>query len=132
MQFTQKAQFVFGSLLLAVILLTALFFGSSSGKAEAQAESVYTAAQNVYAALQNFHSDQDRYPTASEFSDQNTMLNYLTAFPLPNIPDKNCSQSFVYKRLSTDSFQLNFCLAAGTKKYSKGWNALNGQPGTTP
>ncbi len=120
---------IFGSLLLAVLLFGMIFWGINKGKAQGRAEAAYTTAENVFLGLQNFYSDQDRYPSLSEFSDQAIMLSYLSVFPLPDFPDKTCSQSFVYKRPSADSFQLSFCLPVSFQGFNKGWNTIEGQPG---
>lgn len=124
----QKFKFTIGSLCVAVVFLWAVVTGSSAGQATAQAQIIAGTGKEVFNALQYFYSDQNRYPSAVEFSDQTVMLNYLTNFPLPDLPSANCSESFVYKRADNNNFSLNFCLPRAFGAYSAGWNTVAGTP----
>lgn len=127
-QVPNKLKFFLSSLLAAVILLLGLFWGINAGKQISQAQIILQTEQNTVTALQSFYNDQNRYPSATEFADQNTMLNYLTNFPLPDFSSNICSQSFLYQRISADSFKLSFCLPAADGPYLKGWNSINVSP----
>ncbi len=124
----KKTKNILSSLAVAAVFLLAIILGISRGQTEAQAQIVVQTAQNTGRALQFFYQDQNRYPTVSEFGDQNTMLNYLSSFPLPDFVSKNCSQSFVYKQIGDQSFQLDFCLPTPASTYQAGWNVMNGSP----
>jgi hypothetical protein len=123
-----KAKVFLSSLLAAVILLLAIFWGAAAGKETAQSITLTKIAQNLIFGLQYFYSDQNRFPTALEFSDQNIMLNYFSGFPAVDFPSKLCPQSFVYKRVAADNAQLSFCLPRAAGDYGAGFNMLNVSP----
>jgi hypothetical protein len=116
------------SLLAAVVLFLAISNGIKAGNENAQSQVALQTAQNLAAGLQYFYNDQNRFPTAVEFADQNTMLNYFSVFPPASFVSSNCSQSFIYKPVNDANFQLDFCLARAAGGYSAGWNVINGQP----
>lgn len=126
----QKIKILLSSLIPAVILLSALLGGLSSGRTLAQAASGKTQAENLKTALNYFYQDQNRYPTELEFATPSVMLNYLTAMPLGSLAVSQCPEAVNYKRLTPSSFSLNFCLPAAAGSYQKGWNALSGQLGS--
>ena len=115
-------------LIVAVILLLCIITGWSSGKKYSEAETVYKNTASLNQALNFFYSDQNRFPTALEFAENNLMLNYLTAFPPIEFISSNCQQSYVYKRNTKDSFQLSFCLPTALLGFNKGWNTIAGSP----
>jgi hypothetical protein len=127
-QVSKKMRSLIGSLAAAVILLVVIFWGAGSGQKQAEAQTVISAAKSTVSALQFFYQDQNRYPSATEFLDQNVMLNYLSSFPLPQLVSNACSQTFVYKKITENSFQLNFCLPVAEQGYQQGWNVINGSP----
>lgn len=126
--FKTNLKIVLSSLCVAVVLLLVIFQGLNKGKQAAQAQIIAQGAQNLAAGLKYFYNDQNRFPSATEFADQNIMLNYFSAFPPTNFVSAACSQSFIYKRISQTNFQLNFCLPRGVGGYNDGWNMINGQP----
>lgn len=128
-QFSNKIKIFLSSLAVAVVLLWAIFSGISAGNKTAQAQMLVEASKNAASSAQYFYQDQNRYPTPEEFENQNLMLNYMTNFPLPNFPSPGCSQSFAYKRLDINSFQLSFCLPVSSGGYSAGWSTINGNSG---
>lgn len=117
-----KTAIILGSLAVAVILFVAIFQGISTGKAIAQSQAIVKSAENITAALNYFYSDQNRYPNALEFGEQNVMLNYLNTFPLPEFTSSACTQSFSYKKNSATSVVLSFCLPRTFEQYQQGWN----------
>jgi hypothetical protein len=125
----EKIKNIFGGLLTAAVLFLSIIWGVSTGQKIAQATIVSQTANNLVAAVQYFYQDQNRYPTELEFSNQTIMLNYLTQFPAPDFVSGVCSQSFVYKQITADNFQLNFCLPTAEGSYPKGWSVINGSPG---
>ncbi len=126
--FPRNFKLILGSLIAAVVLFWAILSGIGSGQLLAQSQMVVQTSQNIGKSLQYFYQDQDRYPSATEFANQNVMLTYATGFPLPEYISKNCSESFVYKRLSLNVFELDFCLPVATNNYQAGWNKISGSP----
>jgi 4-amino-4-deoxy-L-arabinose transferase-like glycosyltransferase len=118
-QIPQKIKSILGSLVLAVVLLFIVFWAAI----------IIQTGQQATKALNYFYQDQNRYPSALEFDDQNTMLSYFTSFPLPEFISASCSKSFDYKRPSDNSYGLSFCLPAANGQFSSGWNTVTG---TTP
>src|SRR4051812_7858276 len=86
---------VFGT---AVFLLVSLARGAQTGKAQAQAEVTASNAHSLTAAFQSFYQDQDRFPSAVEFSEPNIMRNYLSAFPPVEFTSSACASAFIYTR----------------------------------
>ncbi len=111
-------------LAVAVVLFMAFTISVSRGKAKAQSQAALEAAVELQKSLDFFYSDQNRFPTAEEFLDQNIMGRYIKNFPPKEFVSKTCPESFTYKRPEIRSYQLYFCLPAGFEGYSKGWNVL--------
>ncbi|MDR3643008.1 MAG: hypothetical protein P4L74_05275 [Candidatus Doudnabacteria bacterium] len=129
-QISNKAKSIFGSLCLAVILLLIIFWAVGKGQKLAQADIIIQTAGQTQKALSYFYQDQNRYPSAVEFADQNTMLNYLNVFPLPEFASVSCPQTFNYNRTSDTSYTLSFCLPSASGTYKSGWNSLSGNLGS--
>jgi hypothetical protein len=127
--FSNKIKIFLTSLITAVVLLLAIFWGAGYGQKISQSKIIIQTAKNAVLALQYFYQDQNRYPTAEEFGNQNLMLNYMSNFPLPEFPSSACSQSFVYKRTDPADFTLSFCLPTAEAGYQTGWNNLSGSAG---
>lgn len=127
--FSNKIKILLSSLIAAVVLLLAIFGGLGQGKKISQAQIIIQTAKNVIVALQYFYQDQNRYPSATEFENQNLMLVYFSNFPLPDYPSSNCSHSFDYKRPDAAEFQLSFCLPTAQPGYVAGWNTVNDNSG---
>jgi hypothetical protein len=125
LHFSQNIKQIFGSLCLAAVLLLAVLWGASSGQKQAQSDIIVQTAQNAGQAFKYFYQDQNRYPTALEFQDQNIMLNYLSGFPLPQFITPSCSQTFVYKNSSAAGYNFSFCLPTASSGYQAGWNTLS-------
>lgn len=123
-----KSKIFLSSLAVAVILLLAIFWGLAKGKEDAESQAVLAAQANLVKGLQFFYQDQNRYPSALEFVDAPTMLNYFNSFPPPDFASKNCSQSFSYQRNALDSYSLSFCLPVSSGGFAAGWNAVSGSP----
>ncbi len=109
-------------LIMAALLLLSLEVAWNSGKSSAQSKVVLANTKGLQTALDYFYSDQNRFPTAIEFADRNTMIRYATLFPPPDFVSKSCSQSFVYKRASKSSYTLNFCLPKSEGGIKAGWS----------
>lgn len=109
---------------LAVILVFSLIFGVRNGKYKAQAEVSLANAQTLKQGMALFHQDQDRFPTNVEFANNLVMTEYFSSFPAKNFVNPTCQQSFVYKPLSFQKYELQFCLPASLGSFVKGWNKL--------
>jgi len=125
---TKKIWLFLTVLLAAVILFFSLFFGIKSGKLLAQSAIISGNAVSLNKGLQFFYKDQNRFPTAVEFSNNNIMLDYFSIFPAADFASESCPNSFAYKRNSLQEFQLNFCLPKAFQNYSAGWNSIQGSP----
>lgn len=110
------------SLLVAVILVMAMILGSNSGKKLAEVEIVNKNTANIVVGLDYFFQDQDRYPNAVEYADTSVMLNYFNTFPPVSYTSDKCSESYVYKRVSSKQFSLDYCLIQDYKGKNEGWN----------
>ncbi len=126
--FSPKIKIYLSSLAVAVVLLLAVFWGVGSGRLQAQGGLVLQNAQSLQAGLRYFYADQNRFPTAEEFQDQNLMLSYFNAFPPAELAAGPCSGSFSYKRPAAGSYELDFCLPASSGGLTAGWHAISGQP----
>lgn len=112
----------------AVILFFSLLWGISAGQQLAQAGLVAANANSIARGLQFFYQDQNRFPTAIEFQNRNIMLGYFNNFPPMEFISSGCPGSFIYKRTSSQKFQLDFCLPKAFQNFSRGWNVLQGNP----
>ncbi len=112
-------------LIAAVILFWTISSAINSGKKIAQAETVASNAQALTKALEYFYNDQERFPSAGEFIDKNSMGLYLSVFPLSDITSETCSQTYSYKRPSTASYELSFCLPKTQSNFNAGWNKFS-------
>lgn len=113
-----------GSLLAAVILFWAISSGIQNGKNIAQAALVAQNAQSLAKGFDFFYQDQNRFPSALEFQNNNLMNEYFGSFPPLSFASSICPESFLYKRPGLKSFELNFCLPANYQNYRPGWNKL--------
>lgn len=110
---------------MAVVLLLTILQGSNVGLRDAAAKSVENSVGNLQQGLGYFYQDQNYFPTAVEFADQVKMSGYYDNFPPVDLISPVCSQSYVYKRINDNSYQLNFCLPASEGSFRQGWNSLN-------
>ena len=114
--------YLIAAILVAVFVILVLG-GATAGRKKAQSAMVLSQAQGLIKALDFFYGDNDRFPTADEFANEQIMFNYLSRYPATaDVQTSVCPQSFVYLRSSPQSFQLNFCLPRVTGAYQKGWN----------
>ena len=128
MQFTfsDKLKPILYSLIMAVILFISIGAGIGSGFKHAQSLAVIESVNNLQTGLNYFYNDQDRFPTAVEFSDQVIMSNYFKSFPPINFAG-SCPQNYIYKRNSDINFELDFCLPTSSGNFKSGWNLLSGK-----
>ena len=108
---------------LAVILLYTIISAYSLGKLSAQATVVNNNAHQLLNAVDYFYNDQNRFPSADEFSDFQSMNSYSTRIP-QNIASGSCSTSYSYKRISRSSMQLSMCLPYPVGGFPSGWHTF--------
>lgn len=109
----------------AVILVFSLWLAIQNGKAEARSKMVVKNFGELEKALKYFYNDQNRFPSTVEFnesSESNILKIYSNNFPPENFVSKQCPQTFVYKQLKPNTYELNFCLERSVPGFKKGWN----------
>ena len=111
-------------LLLTVILLWEIVSGMKSGKNLAEARVIAANAGQISQGLEYFFSDQDKFPKPIQFQDRNIMINYFSAFPPQEFPNKGCSKTFQYQQLAEKTFELDFCLPMAFQNSHSGWNKI--------
>lgn len=113
----------------AVLLLLALLSGLHTGRQRAAGLVVLQNLDQIGKGLSAFQADQDRYPSAFEFSDRNVMSSYFNVFP-PAIVPAGCQQDFVYQNPTPASFVLQFCLPVAVGGFRAGWSQVQSVPST--
>jgi hypothetical protein len=124
LDFLNKYQSTITVLLAAVILLLAVSKGMGAGQQEAQALATVETAKSLATGFGYFYSDQNRFPSAVEFADSSVMNKYFNNFPPASFVSANCTENFIYKKISDSSYQLDYCLATAVSGYQAGWNVL--------
>ncbi len=107
-----------------VMLGIGVLWGISAGSNAAKSIVILKNSQAIANGLKLFLNDQNRYPTALEFTDTNIMLQYFNVFPLPQITGGLCQQTFSYANASQKTYSLNFCLPKAVNGYAKGLNQI--------
>ena len=115
----------------AVFLFVAgIGLGIISGITYAQSRATYQNALEVREALRYYRDDQDRYPSADQFRNQNILVPYyLDRLPSPVGASGTCAQygAFVYSQASSRDFSLQFCLEQGVAGLSAGVHTFTEQ-----
>lgn len=96
--------------LILVILATISFFGFRAGRDLARADLAVKQTAATMKALDYFFSDQDRYPTATEFGDPQTFGIYLSQVPIPLVASKQCPRPLAYSTFNQRTFVMRYCL----------------------
>ncbi len=110
-------------ILFAGAMVLGIFRGVTWGKDKA----TYKDVQTISSALQFYFSDQDRYPTATQFNDQKVLVPfYLSALPAPENVGGACSSSdqFIYTQSQPANFTLQFCLQRVSYRLDAGSHLL--------
>lgn len=108
------------ALLLVLGLWWAFVAGVRAGKSTIVLKNTLALQQGVG----YFFSDQNRYPTALEFSDRNIMLDYFSAYPPQSVPGGPCTQSYKYSSANSKAYEIDFCLPRGAQGFPAGWNKV--------
>jgi hypothetical protein len=111
-------------LLAAVVLLLSIIIGINKGINIAQSRNISANAAELEKGVKFFFKDQDRFPTAVEYSSPSIMLTYFNYFPPKEFPKSHCLQSFVYKRSNSKNAEIGFCLPNATNEFAGGWNSI--------
>jgi len=123
--FSDKLKPILYSLIMAVILFIALAKGMSDGKKSAQSQAIINSVASLQKGVSYFNNDQNRFPTAVEFSDQVIMSDYFGNFPPVNFAATSCAENYIYKRVSDSNYELDFCLPVNAGAYKAGWNSIS-------
>jgi hypothetical protein len=96
-----------------IIFITVIGFGIRSGYRRAQSSTVYRNTGELAKALDYFRQDNDRFPSATEFADQNSFGRYLaTGFPVKQLSAGACQQSYDYILVNPQDYALTVCLSS--------------------
>ncbi len=120
----QSLTLVAAIILFILSLAFGIFSGLSLGKDKANYENV----SNIYRALNYFFKDQDRFPTADEFSSQKILAPfYMSTIPMAANLQGACKNftDYVYARQTTTSYDLQFCLNNAVSGWNSGLNTLS-------
>lgn len=109
-------------ILFVIFLLWGIFSGVTYGKDKA----TYKNIEAINDALTYYHSDQDRYPSAAQFSNQILVPLYISAIPKPENAAGSCASypEFKYSQTIATDFKIEFCLNQGYAGLSKGLHVL--------
>jgi hypothetical protein len=110
-----------------ILLLGSVAWGSYSGASRARSLDTLRSVKTLNQALTYYFQDQNKYPTAEQFSNQQILtLNYLTSMPVPTDANGACStqNQFGYLRPTPQTFSLQFCLTQGVGGLSQGTHTL--------
>jgi type II secretory pathway pseudopilin PulG len=110
-------------ILFTASLVLGIFSGVSSGKDQATYKNLAT----ISNALQFYYSDQDRYPSETQFNDQKILVPFYTsAVSKPVNAEGVCKNfdNFIYTQQAPSNFQIDFCLEQGVNGLSRGFHSL--------
>jgi hypothetical protein len=110
-----------------ILLLASLGGGVSSGIARAKSLDTYRSVNTLNQALTYYFQDQNQYPTAEQFNNQQILtLNYLNVMPVPTDASGTCANQsqFAYSRPTQQTFSMQFCLSQGVNGLSGGLHTL--------
>ncbi|MDB4939855.1 MAG: hypothetical protein JWO40_280 [Candidatus Doudnabacteria bacterium] len=110
-----------------VLFVLSIVLGIFSGVASGKDQATFKNVGNISNALQFYYSDQDRYPTETQFNDQKILIPfYISAIPKPENAQGVCAgvTDFKYTQQNAGSYKLDFCLVQGTAGLSKGMHTL--------
>ncbi len=110
-----------------ILFVLMIIWGIFSGVALGKDQATYKNVETLNNALHYYFSDQDRYPTATQFNDQQILVPlYMSKMPQPVNVSGICGESsqFEYSQKNSQTFNLNFCLRKGAYGLSKGIHNL--------
>jgi hypothetical protein len=110
-----------------ILLLGSVAWGSFSGASRARSLDTLRSVNTLNQALTYYFQDQNQYPTAEQFSNQQILtLNYLTSMPVASDASGSCAKQgqFNYSRPTPQTFSLQFCLTQGVGGLSQGAHTL--------
>jgi hypothetical protein len=112
---------VIAVILLAAIFGFSLFKGLAAGKNNSHSEYIFSVQQEILKGLDYFYEDQNRFPSQEEFLNSEIMLRYFSVMPGSISNSSICPQNFIYKKINSSSYQLDYCLDSDINTLSKGW-----------
>ena len=110
-----------------ILLLISVAWGGYSGVSRARSLDTLRSVNTLNQALTYYFQDQNQYPTAEQFSNQQILtLSYLSSMPVPTDASGQCSKlaQFDYSRPTSQTFSLQFCLTQGVDGLSQGAHTL--------
>ena len=110
-----------------ILFVLALIFGMFSGVKSGKDQATYRNVETINNALHYYFTDQDSYPTAEQFNNQEILVPlYMPAIPVPDNVSGVCKdyQKFDYSQQNNQSFNLKFCLTKGLAGLSAGVHTL--------
>ncbi len=115
---------------LTVLFLVAFFvflsgwFGFRAGRDLAKGNLTLSQTNALLVGLKYFYSDQDRYPTPTEFNSQDSMGLYATRLPVTIPVSTPCPLVLTYNTFNQRSFKLDYCMPRGFGGVTKGLHTL--------
>lgn len=110
---------------LTIFLCWSIFSGLKIGKELAQSEVLAKNFEETKKSFEYFVADQNRFPSRLEYTDKKIMLNYISAFPLPEFVSKTCPMSWQYQNTTVKKSIFSVCLPQRIAKFKIGWNSIN-------
>lgn len=110
-----------------ILLLLSVAWGSYSGASRARSLDTFRSVSTLKQALNYYMKDQNQYPTADQFSNQQILtLNYLSSMPVPTDASGACASQtkFDYSRPTPQTFSLQFCLTQGVSGLTQGMHIM--------
>jgi len=108
-----------------IIFTIVIGFGARAGYRRAQSTVVFKNTGELVKALDFFKQDNNRFPTATEFGDQNAFGRYLTTgFPLKQLAAGDCNKSYDYLLVNPATYSLTVCLSSSVSSSPAGSHEL--------
>lgn len=111
------------AIILLILFLTS-FFGFRAGRDLAKSTLTLQQVQGVLQGLDYFYSDQDRYPSPTEYESKGVMAWYLSPIPVPGVVSKQCPTTITYDTFDERAFTLRYCLPRATAGQAAGAHQL--------
>ncbi len=110
--------------MVGLLFILIIFFGVQSGLRRAQSGTVLDNVTELNQAIDYFHSDNNRYPSAVEFASSASMGTYLEPFPPRQFVTDTCQQSYSYRYINQQSYELSYCVSADVRGITEGSHVL--------
>ncbi len=98
--------------------------GFQTGVAIARTKLVQQQSGALTKSLALFFADQDRFPSAQEFSDQQIFGVYATPVPITTVASKQCPVVLEYESLTFREFALRYCTPRAVGDVPAGYHEI--------